>query len=1048
MTNRISLLYLLKLSSLLFFGCNTSTNPTKILEGFTLPDGFVMEEIISPDSISYPMFASFDNDGRLFVFESTGPNTMGTEEMLKNPPYHIRLLEDSDGDGIFEKNTIFADKIPLPMGGSFYQGSLYIAAPPNIERLTDTNGDGVADKREVILTGWTLHANAATLSGPFIGPDGWFYMPDARRGFNIETKEGSQLKGKGAKIWRCLPDGTRLEEYAGGGFDNSIEIAFMPSGETIGTMTYFVDPQDGQRDAIMHWVEGGVYPKANQVIQDDRMKLTGELMPVMTKLPRVAPSGIMRYSGNAMGEEYNNNLFFAEFNTGRILRQIVKDDGATYSTVTEPFMVASNSDVHPTDVLQDADGSLLVIVTGGWFIEGCPLSRVAKPDVKGGIYRIRKKNADKIDDPWGKELEMDKMTLDQLAKSMSDIRFPVRNKAIELLVQKGETAVGILADLLKSGNEDLRVSAVFALYRINSLKSLQAARFALNDANSVVRTSAARVAGLAKDKNAVDKLITMLDDENLQLRRQVATALGQIGDARATMALLESTIGIEDRFVEHSIIHALTKIADPKLLLDALNHSSPNVKRVAVISLDQMDNSPLSKAHLTQFLSSENSKLRNTGIWLASHRLEWGDVIVDFLEKGMDGLKLSDEELKAVNNLMVTFSNNGDLQRFISKQLNSNEIEASKKLFLLNVIEKSSIQELPSMWIQSLKYLLNSSGSEVKSGVLGLIESRRIPVLDSQLQQLIDSDKTPIDFKLKALSARMMSRPSLSASEFKKVLSYLDPKFESPIRQQASRLLSRAQLLDDQLLEIANGYVANADLILLPSLVDAFKGKNNEKVGLALVAALEKSKDRLDNLSEEGMKVLLSSYPNSVQKSAEPIMENLRSRHAERLSKLQAYEAKLSKGDVGEGRKVFFGKGACSSCHTVGPEGGKFGPDLTNIGEIRSKHDMLEAILYPSASFAREYETSRIVTKANTYTGIIAEQLSDAILVTVGPGPGIRIPRSEIISIETHSVSMMPPGLDQQLTEKEVSDLMAFMEALPYKIERLIETREKNYTMN
>src|SRR5690606_23485459 len=146
MKNKISFFNLIALTSLTFLGCNTSIEIPKELGDFTVPEGFIMEEVISPDSISYPMFASFDNDGRLFVFESTGPNTMGTEEMLKNPPYHIRLLEDADGDGVFEKNTIFADKIPLPMGGSFYQGSLYIAAPPNIERLTDTNGDGIADE--------------------------------------------------------------------------------------------------------------------------------------------------------------------------------------------------------------------------------------------------------------------------------------------------------------------------------------------------------------------------------------------------------------------------------------------------------------------------------------------------------------------------------------------------------------------------------------------------------------------------------------------------------------------------------------------------------------------------------------------------------------------------------------------------------------------------------------------------------------------------------------------------------------------------------------
>ena len=82
------------------------------------------------------------------------------------------------------------------MGAAFYQGSLYVAAPPDLLRFTDTDGDGTANEREVILTGWTLNHNAATLGGPFLGPDGWLYMTDARRGFNIKTKEGDSLKGK------------------------------------------------------------------------------------------------------------------------------------------------------------------------------------------------------------------------------------------------------------------------------------------------------------------------------------------------------------------------------------------------------------------------------------------------------------------------------------------------------------------------------------------------------------------------------------------------------------------------------------------------------------------------------------------------------------------------------------------------------------------------------------------------------------------------------------------------------------------------------------
>jgi len=183
-----------------------------------VPEGFVVEQAVPPGMVSYPMFATFDNDGRLFVIESSGKTT-STEDVLENPTFKILLLEDEDGDGVFDKRSDFADRIPYPMGGTFYQGSFYATAPPDILRLTDTDRDGVADKREVILTGWTLSHNAATLSGPFQGPDGWMYMCDARRGFNIKTKEGTQLTGKGARIWRCRPDGSGLEWVSGGGFD-------------------------------------------------------------------------------------------------------------------------------------------------------------------------------------------------------------------------------------------------------------------------------------------------------------------------------------------------------------------------------------------------------------------------------------------------------------------------------------------------------------------------------------------------------------------------------------------------------------------------------------------------------------------------------------------------------------------------------------------------------------------------------------------------------------------------------------------------------------
>jgi putative membrane-bound dehydrogenase-like protein len=1016
---------------LLFAGCSRKEKATGELHGMKVPEGFTIEPVVDSTMISYPMFASFDNTGRLFLCESTG-ETFSTEEHLKNPPYHIRLLQDVDGDGYFEKSTIFADSLTYPKGAVFFQGSLYVASAPDLLKLTDTDGDGVADKREVLLTGWVLNHNAAAFGGPFMGPDGWLYLTDARRGFDITTKEGKELKGKGARIWRCKPDGSELESMSGGGFDNAVELIFMPGGETIGTMTYFTDPMNGFRDALMHWVYGGVYPKPQQVIEDDSLKLTGDLMPVMDKLPRIAHAGLMRYEGTGLGDAYNGNLFSAQFNTGRIMRHIVAPVGATYKTTDEPFMTSSNPDVHPTDVLEDGDGSLLVVNTGGWFIAGCPLSVVAKKDVKAGIYRIRKTGAKEVDDPWGRKLNVTKMQPQELVQYVIDPRAAVRSQAIEQLVIAGEPAVSeIKKSLVSSQDEEVRAAAVFMLYRINGAEAMGMIREALNDKSALVRTAAARVLGLSKDKQSVAKLMELVQAGDAPVRRQAATALGQIGDTQAMSALIKASSNPDDRFVEHAIIYSLITLKSPEPLVLALNDTSANIRKAALVALDQMDGAPLTKNQLTPFLNSNNKQLQQTGLWVALHHLDWADIVVDFLKKHLNAAELTTEEQASINNLMVKFSPSVPIQNFITSQLDNKNLALSKRLLLIDVINHADVKKLPDAWVKQLGNLLRSNDHEIRSEVLNLIKSRRISVLNNELNQIVQDDKTSSDFRLKALSARLMSDPNLSALEFDMISGYLGPKNESPVRQEASRLLTQAKLSEPQLINLANDQVANADVFLLPDLINAYKGGKSETAGKALITALEKSKDHLDNLSVADMQKLFETYPQSVQVASEPLIATLKEKQASRLEELEKLQSQLKRGDVAEGRALFFGKATCLGCHSVAGKGGDFGPDLSNIGEIRSRHDILEAILYPSASFAREHETSKIVTKGSSYLGIIKEQLPDAVMIATGPGSTIRVPRSEIVSIEPESVSMMLPGLLKPLSIQEISDLMAYLESLP-----------------
>src|SRR5262249_12504926 len=113
---------------------------------FTLPEGFEIELVAGPPLVNRPIVADFDEEGRLYVADSSGSNEK-VDIQLQKKPHRIVRLEDTKGTGRFDKATVFADKMMFPEGVMWRAGSLYVAAPPSIWKLTDTHGDGVADQR-------------------------------------------------------------------------------------------------------------------------------------------------------------------------------------------------------------------------------------------------------------------------------------------------------------------------------------------------------------------------------------------------------------------------------------------------------------------------------------------------------------------------------------------------------------------------------------------------------------------------------------------------------------------------------------------------------------------------------------------------------------------------------------------------------------------------------------------------------------------------------------------------------------------------------------
>lgn len=136
------------------------------LKAISVAGGFTVELAAGPDLAPYGMLADFDERGRLIIAASSGKN-IGGKAMSDKPECRILMLEDRDGDGRFDRSTVYADQVGIPMGLLCWRGHVYTASPPDVLRLRDTNGDGRADEREVLASGWHVRGTAS-LHGPFL----------------------------------------------------------------------------------------------------------------------------------------------------------------------------------------------------------------------------------------------------------------------------------------------------------------------------------------------------------------------------------------------------------------------------------------------------------------------------------------------------------------------------------------------------------------------------------------------------------------------------------------------------------------------------------------------------------------------------------------------------------------------------------------------------------------------------------------------------------------------------------------------------------------
>jgi putative membrane-bound dehydrogenase-like protein len=173
-----------------------------------VPAGFTIEVVAAPPLVKYPMMGCLDERGRLFIAETLGQN-LNKEQLLEKRHRFIRMLEDIDQDGKFDKSTIFADKLVMPEGALWHRGSLFVLSSPYLWRFEDTNDDGVADIREK-LVGYMDFTGQANQHGAYLGPNGRIYFSGGHLGYDLKTKDGTRCDGRTQRLRKARVETNRL----------------------------------------------------------------------------------------------------------------------------------------------------------------------------------------------------------------------------------------------------------------------------------------------------------------------------------------------------------------------------------------------------------------------------------------------------------------------------------------------------------------------------------------------------------------------------------------------------------------------------------------------------------------------------------------------------------------------------------------------------------------------------------------------------------------------------------------------------------------------
>jgi putative membrane-bound dehydrogenase-like protein len=978
--------------------------PEQALATLRVEPGFRVELVAAEPDVQSPVAMDIDEDGRIFVVEMPG------YPLDVSPSGRVRLLEDTDGDGRVDRSALFADRLVLPSGVMRWKDGILVTSPPDLLFLADRDGDGYAEHREVVLTGFAKTNPQHAVNHPVYGLDNWVYLAHSGGSqpviyADLFGDQGSPLtfparpdvpaldpRGRGVRV---KPDAFRVEGLSsrtqyGNAFDvygryfahnNSVHARH----EVIAARYLERNPQLLLSSAMADISDHGnanIIP-ITHAARFDLLTEAGQF---------TSACGLTLYNGGAFPAAFDQNAFVAEPVHNLVHRDVYRPDGATFVASRGrddmEFLASTDSWFRPVNFYVGPDGALYVIDYYRLFIEHpewASSDLQQNPEVmstgsdRGRIYRIVAETPE-AQAALARRPALGSASDADLVAALADANGWWRRTAQRLLVTRGRTgAVPALEAMVEARPTPL--ARLHALWTLEGLGRLDPRHVlpALADPDPGIRENAIVLAERwVSEARVVDALVAMAGDPDARVRFQLLATLGFV-DTPASHAVQERLLfdGIEDQWMQ---VAALSASAD----------------RAA--------------AYLARALSPEGGLTRVESPGRAAFFDRLGGVIAargrpEELARVMSAVRVTEDAPRDA-------SDDAWWQAALLEGVARGTTDAEKGRQFIQPHQDALLTLATGTQPRLRRAAVTLLGV---SGVTATPSAGRSITLAARTAADVSAD---VEARADAVKLLAIADPAAHRASFERLI---EPSVPDAVQVAAVQALGRGT--DDDA-------VATFLLARWPTLTSAVRTAAATVIlsrpagARAMIAALEDGRVEKWMLNFWHKRSLIMHRDPEIRAAGRALLEESPEARAQVVAR---YEAALTgRGDAARGARVF--ERECSMCHQIDGQGGlPMGPDLSTIRH-RPMPLLLADILEPSRSIAQHYETYQVErASGDTIMGVIGEQSPTSITFRQGPGQEVTVNRSDIRQMSVVPQSTMPEGLDAQITPEEMADLLAYL---------------------